>query len=662
MLYHVNGRAGVGILSFMGNQLVHSERLAWVAFVGGLALTAAAAALSFASKSLSLTPVILGNCLLTVIALLTAIRYYLARREEAEALNLRIYREEHPGTELFEESDEALKMAARAAKAYEKGVIPILGLLAGAGVLFAGVLIWRSWSGLPALPELKRSGQYGILTSALFIVAFLGGSFCVGASRDKGNRWLRPVGAWLFFTGALWLLATLVLFVNASSLTWQRFDIRVGFSALTALMVLAGELITGIIIEFYRPRRVNEEERPIIESRLLALLTEPGGIARNVAASLDYQFGFKVSERGFYTFLERSLLPLVLLLGAALWLSTCFVVVDTDENGIREWFGKVTNQDPLTPGLYGKLPWPFGNIHTFPVQRVQTLAVGYDESDKKTGPDREDIPEEELGDMTGRVIVWDKAHTKNEINFVVANRPDEEMEQTVTDPTQKHVPVSTYFLSVSMPLFFKVNNLFDYAYRHSDANKELMELAHEELTQYCAKTDFYDLLTKDREEAGRIISQRIQQRANALRLGVEVVFLGLHGVHPPVKVGASFNEVVSASEKMHTTILKAKTNAVSSIAEAEGKAATILSTAKSYTYNRRRVATAEAGRFAQQLAAYQASPNVFPLQSFLDVLETETADQRKYIVTVKGGRETIVLDLKEKPTSDLLDINLERKE
>ncbi|MDT8391622.1 MAG: SPFH domain-containing protein [Lentisphaeria bacterium] len=646
----------------MGNQLVRSERLAWAVFGGGLVLTAVSAALSLAAKSLSLTPVMLGNCLFTAVALLTAVRYRLARREEAEALNLRIYREEHPGSELFEDSDEALKMASRAFKTYEKGAMPVLAICAGAGVLAAGILVWRNWSGMPTLPVLVNPGRYGILTGVLFVVTFLAGSFCVGASRDEGGRWLRPPGAWLFFTGTLWLLATIALFIAASSLTWPRIDRQLGIAALIALLALAAELMIGVIIEFYRPRRVNEEERPIIESRLLALLTEPGGIARNVAAALDYQFGFKISERAFYGFIQRSLLPLGLLLCGALWLSTCFAVVDTEENGIREWFGNVTNKEPLPPGLYAKLPWPFGKIYTFPVQRVQTLAVGYAETDDNEASGGSESAPDDMGDLTGRVIIWDKAHTKEEVNFVVASRPDQTYADTFASAVQERIPVSTYFLSVSMPLFFKVNNLFDYAYRHADPNQALMELAHEELTRYCAQVDFYDLLTKKRHEAGRVISQRVQERADALRLGVEIVFFGLHGVHPPVKVGGAFNEVVSASEEMHTIILRAETDAVSAVARAEGDAATILSEAASYTYDRRQVANAEADRFAQQLTAYHASPALFPLHSFLDVLETETADRRKYIVTVKGGRETIVLNLEEKARTDLLDINLERED
>ena len=62
--------------------------------------------------------------------------------------------------------------------------------------------------------------------------------------------------------------------------------------------VLGVEFITNFIIEFYRPRTMREA-RPIFESRLLALFTEPGGVMRNIASALDYQFGFQVPEPGF---------------------------------------------------------------------------------------------------------------------------------------------------------------------------------------------------------------------------------------------------------------------------------------------------------------------------------------------------------------------------
>lgn len=648
----------------MASPTGRSERLAWAMAVTGLVLTGVAFALSLTSRSLTLNPVILGNAVFAALSFLVALRFRFVRREEAEAENLQIYREEHPGTELFEDSDEALKLASRASNSYRKFAVPVLSVLVGGGTLAACIFIWRHWTGLPALPEIRDPARYAILAAVLFVAHSLAGSFYVGASRDPGGRWLRPCGSWLLFCGLLWLLASVALFVAASAAKAPKFDLFAGYAGLAAVLILCGELIVNVVIEFYRPRRMGEEDRPVFESRFLALVTEPGGLARNVASSLDYQFGFRISEGALYRFLERSVLPLGVLLVVLLWLSTCLVVIRSDENGIREHFGRVASESALSPGLYAKLPWPFGRIYTFPVQRVQQLAIGYkpgEEGDQEEEPPPEESPEE-VGDLTGRIIVWGKRHNKEEVEFVVASQPDEAEEAALSLEGQDRVPVSTYFLSVAMPVFFKVNDLYNYAYKHSSPNHVLEEIATEELARFCSQIDFFDLLTRGRDEAGQTIAGRIQARADAMELGVEVVFLGLHGVHPPVRVGSFFNEVVSASEEKHTTVLEAETDAVSVVANAEGEAATIMSDATGYRYDRTQVARAESERFIKQLQAFAASPELFPLRSLLRVLEEQGKTLRKYVVAVSGGREVVILNLEEKLRQDLLDLNLERED
>ncbi len=643
-----------------------TEGLAWVGVFLAAAMAAVGTMIALASRTLTMPPIILTGAMLGTVSLLVAIRFRLARRQEIEAYDLQLYRDEHPGSELFDDSDEALKMAARASRSYCKYAIPVLTVLVGAVFLVAGILLWRHWAGLPAAARIQEPARYAILAAFLLVVCLLVGSYYVGVSREPGARWLRPCGAWIFFAGFVWALAAISLFAQAANPRLVNLDRLAGYLGLGAFLALAAELVINVVIDFYRPRGLAlEADKPVLESRLLALLTEPGGIARNMAASLDYQFGFRISEAGFYRFLEKSLLPLGLLLAAAMWLTTCIVVIDKQEQGIHERFGRVVDQQPLPPGLYAKLPWPLARLYTYPVKRVQQLAIGY-----KTGhgegeqqPPTDGAPEE-MGDLTGRVIVWDKSHNLEEFSFVVASQPDAAEDPGVGTATldSGKVPVSTTFMAASMPLFFKVDNLYDYAYRHRAANDTLVRLATRELAAYCAKIDFFELLTRRRSEAADQLRLSIQAAADELQLGVEIVFVGLHGVHPPVKVGKAFNQVVSASEEMHTIVLQAEKQAVSAVTRAEGEAVSIRARADSYQYDRIQVARAEGERFHQQLQAFEASPALFPLRSYLDVLEVEGRDIRKYVVAKKSAREVIILNLEEKLRKDLLDIDLDRRD
>ena len=121
-------------------------------------------------------------------------------------------------------------------------------------------------------------------------------------------------------------------------MTWA--EVAVTF-IIPGIMALVGvELVLNLILDIYRPRVPGRERRPPYESRLLGLFAEPQGVLKTVAATLDYQFGFEVSETWFYHFMEKAILPLLLVQVVSLWLLTMIVVVNPNEVAFVEVFGK----------------------------------------------------------------------------------------------------------------------------------------------------------------------------------------------------------------------------------------------------------------------------------------------------------------------------------
>jgi hypothetical protein len=55
--------------------------------------------------------------------------------------------------------------------------------------------------------------------------------------------------------------------------------------------------------------------------------------------------------------------------------------------------------------------------------------------------------------------------------------------------------------------------------------------------------------------------------------------------------------------------------------------------AEAYKVNTVKVAAAEAERFTKQLQAYRVMPGIFRLRTYLDFLETDCKDARKYIMS-----------------------------
>ncbi len=646
----------------MKNDLKQPERLAFVAAAAGLVLAALAGALASGAKSAMLVPAVVAAGALALLSLMGGWRLRLARRQAEEEAAVAEFRRRHTGGELFENADEAVKLAARTRRAYEKFVLPVLAVLAGAGLAFGGWLLLGGWDkpvvgSVDVVAPLKNA----VLALGLFIGCMLAGSYWSGVSREAGGRWLRPCGAWLHFTGILLAAAGAGLLM----VYWQtgrsdhpadwvlKLDLRAAKALTVALMVLGVEMVANVVFEFYRPRGAKEEDRPLFESKILALLTEPGGLAANVAAALDYQFGFRVSEGWFYRFLERTLLPFALFAGAALWLMTCVVVVQPEEAGLRIRSGHVADRTPVGPGLHLKLPWPLEKISTFPVEKIQTLEIGFE-----VGKPDAKLDESLMGDLTGRVIVWSRAHHKSEANFLVAGDADAAAAGVTAGGRG---PVTLNLMSAAIPVFFKVKDLYAYQFVHGDARKSLEDTATREVVRYLANMDLRRLLTTDREAGGRELRSRIQASADSLGLGVEIVFVGLQGIHPPVRVGKAYDGVVGALEEKHEELLKAEKNAVTAKLTSEADALALVSQARGYRGERTAVAEAEAARFGKQLLAYRASPQLFMLYSYLDVLETATRDTRKYVVAAEG-REVIQVDLQKKLRPDLMDLAIPTKD
>ena len=631
---------------------IRSRNLSWAAIAASVVLLLVGIYIMKTANSSAMVPGLMAAATALLLALLAWGKIHFALNQASEEKAAREYQKQNYATELFADADEAVQMAARANFQFSKYFVPFFTIALGLAMFGTALSTWFRWKGMEAFAVAPQPLPMAILAVCCCIGTLIAGSFFVGVSRHANCRWLRPSGAWMFLSGFLYLLAGIALFVEYFQKAVLVIDISLARVSLIIILVLAVELLLSFIVEFYRPRMPGEEERPLPESRLLALFTEPGGVARNVAASLDYQFGFQVSEAWFYHFLERTLVPLFVVMLLAFWLQTCVMVIEIEYNGIREIFGKVVSEKPLTPGLYFKFPYPFERIYTFPVEHVQEITVGGHHkfvSDHGSGGSDENYNEQ--------VILWDiKKQHGDESNFIVADEP--EMNRDSERAGRSEQQLSMGVITAHIPLYFKVRNLYDYAYQHQDAVKTLKNIATRELIRYLAGANFAKILGENRHQAGAILNQHIQESCDAARLGIEVVFVGLAGLHPPAGVGASFDHVVASREMQFAEILQAGTYASTLEPATESMAITLRDSAESYKLERNRVAAAEGERFLSQLKGYEAAPELYVLSTYLDVLLNEGRDARKYILATGMDHEVLILNLEKKLQSSLLDLNL----
>ena len=478
-----------------------------------------------------------------------------------------------------------------------------------------------------------------LLSAVMMLVSVLSGAFFAGQSRVREFRWLRPAGAWLIAGFVAMLLVTVSSICTANNI--NNVDKICSKILFWIFAVLGAEFIVNFVIEFYRPRTI-AETRPVFESQLLSFFTEPGGVMRNIASALDYQFGFKVSGTWLYGFIERSFFPVLILWAVLFWGFTSLHEIGPDQVGIRETFGKIEPR-LLTPGVYWTLPYPFGTVRQFSCTELKSLYIG---ESIKNADKRSATP----------VVLWTNDHGGADDPFVVA------VETEDGGKKDSNSDASISFVRMSIPIEYRIKpsfeDVYNYAYGNAAPVKVLRKIGEQAAAEYMAGATMDELLSYGRQQAEKVLAQRIQQLADQNKLGIEIVRVGIMDAHPPVeKVAPAYQEVIGALEEKETEILKANAYAATVIPEANASAMEIIESARSYSNRVSTVAQAEGERFKFQLSAYRALPGMFKLNNKLDVLTRDTAAIRKYIVGAGIKDEIYEMNFETRERIDLVDID-----
>lgn len=554
----------------------------------------------------------------------------------------------------------------------EKWLVPFGSLLFGLGMVVVSVLMLSGW-GKPIEPVGRALAGLMVLFAIVFLT-FLLGRFTVGQSQEAAQgaaqgpaqgasaELLRGPGSYLLFNTLCSLLVMAgMAFAYFGSMGIERIVARI---IMAALGLIGVELTLTFIANLYRPTRMGREARAPYDSRLLGLLSMPKRILRSAAETLDYQFGFKVSETWFFRFLERALAPLILFLLLTLYLLTCFLVVPAGHLAFVERFGAAragADGDPVIyrPGLHLKWPWPIEVSRVVAADRVQQIVLGIRGKEQGLEEYEKKIARGEKAELPPQV--WTRPHYDEEYNMLVAtDQPVKDVELAEGGRTVRVPPVSLVTVSVPVQFIVREDELSKYIYSYANVADALEAVAYRELVQYVAGVDLIRILGPDREKAGEELQQLIQAAADRAGLGVDVVFVGLHGVHPHFQVAPSFEAPVTALEERKTEILKGETYAIGLKPTSEAEAARVVSTAKAERYAKRIIAWAQAERFKTLDAAYRKAPGIFRLRRYLVALE-EVLPARKLVIAspevITEG--VIIIDLTEKLGRQLLQMSEE---
>jgi membrane protease subunit HflK len=568
----------------------------------------------------------------------------LEENERLEKLEIEELARSKGDSTLFETKDSEVFPARNAREQFERFFVPgfavLLFLLEAGGAW----LLWR-WTGkTTSVLDTARAMPALSLFAIFSLLLFLLGRFSVTISRLENYRLLRP-GSSFLLAGAF-VCAFVALAIAGIEGKFLRADFWVARGLCVLLAVMAAELLLSLLLEIYRPRVKGKIVRPLYDSRVVGLLAQPEGLFTTAAQALDYQFGFKVSETWFYQLIQKNLPMLLLAQLIVLLLSTCVVFVNAGEEAVLEHFGQPVAT--LKAGAHLKLPWPVDKVYRYRTEEIQTFVVGYT-------PDAlsESAP----------TIVWTIAHAQEE-NFLVgnsapltvSNQTDSVDGTSASDSISKAPPVS--FISVSIPVQFQITNVDDWAYRTGEPTNLLQDVATRAVVRYLAGVDLNSLLSSNRLEAMTVLRDQIQTGANNLNLGAKIIFVGLQDIHPPTKVAAAYEQVISAGQEM---IAKTNLASAAAISETLMSRALAIATNQVAEANKTQVvsaALAKAALFTNQIPPFEAAPAIYKERAYLQAFADATRNVRKYVLLVTNTEDVMIFDLKDPIRNDLMGLTV----
>jgi regulator of protease activity HflC (stomatin/prohibitin superfamily) len=585
----------------------------------------------------------------------------------------------------------------------EKWFIPIFSVLIALYQTAIGLYLLKAVS-VPSDFESERPLLVAIFMTVIAFISFLMSRYATGMSAQPQWKPLRAGGSYLLGVAVL-------SFFLALGLALVQFEISVVINIINwlvpiLLVVLGAETALNVVMDIYRPRLKDQYSRAAFDSRLLGVINEPGGILRSAADAIDYQLGFQVSQTWFYQLLVKAIAPLILFFVLApLYLLSSIIVIAPNEQAIIEHFGNPLKDSGevrvIGPGLAFKWPWPIDIAYIYPTKRISEISIGFVPKDDHLNTDP---------------LLWGKEHYREEYSLLVAS------EQTSAASAEGAVPVS--LLNAAVPVQYRIKDLYSFLYKYGQrkewdgtivygAEEMLKSICYRELTRFAASAKIevddedqdrpgvrQSLLGAGRAGAKRILTLRIQQAADKAELGVEIVFLGLQGIHPPIKVASAYQQVVGAVQKKQALILSAQAqrnktlstlvgsvqdaNELYALAaqyqeakrknltdqadkigadldqafeQARGEIYQTLKESKSTAYEVATLAEATGLRFASQLKAYRASEEIYKHQLKLAVLEEALSDIKKYVVVAdQNDTQIFIVDVTEKRIPSLFEL------
>ena len=291
-----------------------------------------------------------------------------------------------------------------------------------------------------------------------------------------------------------------------------------------------------------------------------------------------------------------SLLGLLVILLALVWVASGFYIVDTGQRGVVLRFGQYS--ETTEPGPRWHLPWPIESREIVNVDQVRTVEVGYRTSVKNKA-------------LKESLMLTDD---ENIIDLQFA------VQYILKDPKA-------------------------YLFVNRSPDESVLQVAETAMREIVGRNKMDFVLYEGRAEIAaraKVLMQQILDRYDA---GISISQVTLQNIQPPEQVQAAFDDAVKAGQDRERSKNEAEAYFNDVVPRARGLASRLKAESEGYKQAVIANAEGESSRFVQIVTEYQKAPQVTRQRMYLDTMQTVMNNTSKVLVDQKAGNSLLYLPL-----------------
>jgi Cu+-exporting ATPase len=297
-------------------------------------------------------------------------------------------------------------------------------------------------------------------------------------------------------------------------------------------------------------------------------------------------------------------------LGTLAWATWGFTAIGPGEVGLLRRFGRF--QCVLSPGLHLRLPPPFETVTRIEPGRVRGVSIGFRAiGDGPTGFD------------------WSSGHGRS----VAARAEGESLLMTGDGQLVELSATAQYRVRGDDSAALRA-----YAFGAANPDDAVRPLAESAVREVVARVRLEPLLTADRAAAEITSAKGLQSRLDAAGLGLEVVAVVFLDVHPPVAVLDAYRDVSRAGSERLRRRNEARAIQAEALADARGRAASVVNRAEADRETRLARATGEADAFRYRAAARAEHASLNDRALYWATIARALADRPKLVLEPNKGQ------------------------